>query len=381
MSNKVNIKARIKRHSRILKDNISNFSFSKNDKQNYWYNVVLFVMIFFIPIYPYISSMVYGNSYDFYRWDIDESSIIWSYYTSESSFVDENWPILESNDSFLSINTILDDKRDLSWTNEIIDYEVESGESISSIAYKFEVSTNSIYWANNFSKNHIIHPGDIIKVPPVSWLIHQIKSWDTLSSIAKKYNVDEIKIQEQNLLSLEDDIKVWDVLVIPWAIKIPDPVVVPKNTKTYANNTSSSSSSSSSSSWGYSFSNNALSQYSNTKWVYKLVWRAPQHTFYWWNCTWYVAQYKNVNWWWNAKDWLKNASWKWASTWSSPQLWSIVVFNWRWYNPRYGHVAIVMEIKWSDLIVSDMNYRKLWEVTYRKIPINDRAIIWYIYVD
>jgi hypothetical protein len=28
-----------------------------------------------------------------------------------------------------------------------------------------------------------------------------------------------------------------------------------------------------------------------------------------------------------------------------------------------------------------MNYRRLYEVTYRKIPINDRAIKWYIYVD
>jgi hypothetical protein len=28
-----------------------------------------------------------------------------------------------------------------------------------------------------------------------------------------------------------------------------------------------------------------------------------------------------------------------------------------------------------------MNYRRLNEVTYRKIPKNDRAIQWYIYVN
>jgi hypothetical protein len=28
-----------------------------------------------------------------------------------------------------------------------------------------------------------------------------------------------------------------------------------------------------------------------------------------------------------------------------------------------------------------MNYRRLNEVTYRKIPKNDRAIQWYIYID
>jgi hypothetical protein len=40
-----------------------------------------------------------------------------------------------------------------------------------------------------------------------------------------------------------------------------------------------------------------------------------------------------------------------------------------------------MDIQWDSLYISDMNYRKLWEVTYRKIPKNHRAITWYIYVD
>lgn len=29
---------------------------------------------------------------------------------------------------------------------------------------------------------------------------------------------------------------------------------------------------------------------------YSLTKRKAQHTFYWGNCTWFVAQYKNVNW-------------------------------------------------------------------------------------
>jgi hypothetical protein len=28
-----------------------------------------------------------------------------------------------------------------------------------------------------------------------------------------------------------------------------------------------------------------------------------------------------------------------------------------------------------------MNYRKLYEVTYRKIPVSSSSITWYIYVD
>jgi surface antigen len=62
-------------------------------------------------------------------------------------------------------------------------------------------------------------------------------------------------------------------------------------------------------------------------------------------------------------------------------LWSIVVFDGRGYNPRYWHVGIVTDIKWSDIIVSDMNYRKINEVTYRRVPMNNRSIKGYIYID
>lgn len=382
MKSKINIKARIKRHARILKYHIlSKNEWNKKIKTNYGYNFVLIFVLFLLPLYPALSWIVYwNNEYEFYRGDIDESSIIWTYSTAELE-EDYNWAIIESNDSFLSINTILDWERDLSWTNEIIDYEVEPWDSISSIAYKFKVSNNSILWANNFSKWHIIHPWDMIKVPPVSWLIHQVEKWDTISSIAKKYDIEEEKIISQNLLSLEDKIKTWDVLVIPWAIKIPEP---PKYNNTYVatnNNSNKVNTNTTTKATWYSFANTSKSTYTDNKWTYTLVRRKPQHTFYWWNCTWYVAQYKNVNWWWNAKDWLNNAKAKWHSTSMTPNLWSIVVLHWKWYNPKYGHVAIVMWINWSELIVSDMNYRKLWEITYRKISTNDRAIIWYIHVD
>jgi hypothetical protein len=40
-----------------------------------------------------------------------------------------------------------------------------------------------------------------------------------------------------------------------------------------------------------------------------------------------------------------------------------------------------MEVYSDHIIVSDMNYRRINEVTYRKVPINDRSIDGYIYVD
>jgi len=372
----INKQARRKRLKRIISSSENtNFSFTWFEQLKFTksYIFVLIFVTFLMPFYPRFASIAYNNNqYDFIRNDIDESSIIGSFYADYDELYDDA-PILESADSFLSINNILDDERDLAWTNEIVEYEIQYWDSISSIAYDFKVSNNSIYWANDFSKSHIIHPWDIIKVPPISWLIHQIKSWDSISTIAKKYDVDSLKISEQNLLSLDEELSIWDVLVIPWAIKkVVKPVYKPVANKYKAPSKTATD---------YGFSKYASSSYVNDQGSYKLVRRKPQHTFYWWNCTRYVWQYKDVNWWWNANQWIKNAQAKWRPTWNTPTLWSIIVFDWRGYNPRYWHVWIVMDIKWSDIIVSDMNYRRINEVTYRKIPIADRSIKWYIYVD
>jgi len=326
----INKQARRKRLKRIISSSENtNFSFTWFEQLKFTksYIFVLIFVTFLMPFYPRFASIAYNNNqYDFIRNDIDESSIIGSFYADYDELYDDA-PILESADSFLSINNILDDERDLAWTNEIVEYEIQYWDSISSIAYDFKVSNNSIYWANDFSKSHIIHPWDIIKVPPISWLIHQIKSWDSISTIAKKYDVDSLKISEQNLLSLDEELSIWDVLVIPWAIKkVVKPVYKPVANKYKAPSKTATD---------YGFSKYASSSYVNDQGSYKLVRRKPQHTFYWWNCTRYVWQYKDVNWWWNANQWIKNAQAKWRPTWNTPTLWSIIVFDWRGYNPRY----------------------------------------------
>ncbi len=359
---RVNVKARLNRHLRIVKENIWVGGKTKILNTGYDFKLVLFCILFITPVYPTLASFMYNTSrYDFYRWNIDESSIIESYYWWEDNLSEINSPILESTDSFISVNTILNDERDLAGTNEIVDYEVKPGDSFSVIAYRFRVSTNSILWANDFSKKHVLHPWEVIKIPPVTWLIHQVKSWDTISSISKKYDTAEEKIKEQNWLSDWEKLIIWDVLTIPWAIKkIPKPVYRKKT---------------------YSYTKKAWkSQYVKKTWSYKLTWRKP-YSWAAWNCTWYVASYADVNWRWNANQWIKNARSAGRTISKTPKVWSIVQLTGRWYNRRYWHVALVMEVTATDIIVSDMNYRKLYEVTYRKLKRTDRAIDWYIYLD
>jgi len=173
------------------------------------------VVVFLLPIYPALASFVHNNTVlDFYRGDIDESSILESYIADDMG-ENSTGLVVESKDSFLSINTLLDDERDISNINEVIDYEVKYGESIASIAQKFGISYNTLYWANNLNKNSTLHPGDIIKVPPVSGLVHTVKSGDTLSVIAEKYEVDIDEIRKQNDLSASDTLIAGKELVIP----------------------------------------------------------------------------------------------------------------------------------------------------------------------
>lgn len=378
MVSNVNLKARIERHSRIIKNNIWNIHPFRSLYYRLNYNIVLFLVIFLFPVYPLFSSYFYDNSaYDYY---IDETTILESYSQDEETAEFEGRNVMLSSDSFLSVNTILDSKRDMTGYNEIIRYNVQSGDSFSTIAAKHGISINSILWANNFDSKKVLKPGENIVLPPVSGLIHTIQSWDTLSMIAKKYGVSEAKILEQNSLSQGALLRKGDSIVIPGAIKkVEKPVVVASKSKTSSKKVSSASKNASQ--WGYSFTSWGSSEFIDSDGAYDLVKRKPQWTFYWGNCTRFVAQYKNVNWSGNAKDWLRNAQSKGHDTGTNPTIGSIVVFNGKWYNPRYGHVWIVIDIKGSDIIVKDMNYRKLNEVTVRKVPKSDGAIRGYIYVD
>ena len=369
---KVNIKARIDRHSRWLKENITlkNKLFSAFKKNNFIYKIATAFMLLSVPIYPMFAWIIHNsNELEFYRWYIDEDSILWaywSYYDREEEISSSN--IIETQDDFLADTWILSEDRDYEWTNEIRTYSIKSWDSISTIASKFWVSWDTIKIYNNLSWN-TINPWKQLKIPATSGIPYKVKSWDSFLAIANKYKIEKNKILEFNWFDNSKKLKIWEDIFLPWAKKIipkKPAYIAPK--KTYAKRNT----------------NYVWNQYTNSKWVYKLKWRKP-YSWAWWNCTYYVASYKNVNWRWNANQWMRNAAAKWNKVvygrWFKPKVWSIISFAWRGYNLRYGHVGIVMEVKSDYMIVSDMNYKRLNEVTYRKVSLNDNRIVWYIYVN
>ncbi len=91
--------------------------------------------------------------------------------------------------------------------------------------------------------------------------------------------------------------------------------------------------------------------------------------------------YKNVTWRGNAKQWIRNAAAQGIPTGNTPYPGAIIQFSGGEYNPYYGHVGIVVAVEGDELVIKDMNYRALNEVTVRRIDRDDPAIDGYIYVD
>ena len=94
-------------------------------------------------------------------------------------------------------------------------YVVRSGDSFASIAKMFDVSINTILWANNLSRGATLSIGQTLVILPVSGVQHTVKSGDTLSNIAKKYKGDLEEISTFNGFDTDDKLAVGSVIIIP----------------------------------------------------------------------------------------------------------------------------------------------------------------------
>lgn len=77
--------------------------------------------------------------------------------------------------------------------NETISiYEVREGDTLAQIAEMYDVTPNTIRWANDLKG--AISKGQRLVILPITGISHTVKSGDTVASIAKKYkgNADEI---------------------------------------------------------------------------------------------------------------------------------------------------------------------------------------------
>jgi LysM repeat protein len=106
--------------------------------------------------------------------------------------------------------------------DKVITYEVQAGDSLGSIAQKFLVSIATILWENNLGLSSYLHPGDKLKILPVSGLTHTIKKGDTIKKIATLYGATpEAIIKFNKLKSDGSDLVTGEKIIVPNGAKQP----------------------------------------------------------------------------------------------------------------------------------------------------------------
>ena len=92
-------------------------------------------------------------------------------------------------------------------TLEIRTYAVEPGDTISSIADKFELSPETIIWANPDLENNpdFLWVGQELRILPVDGVYHQVGGGDTIEGIAGTFKVDPAAIIDFPLNELDPD--------------------------------------------------------------------------------------------------------------------------------------------------------------------------------
>lgn len=257
---------------------------------------------------------------------------------------------------------------------EIITYEIKSGDTPSSIAEYFSISTNTLLWANNLTLADAtrIKIGDKLVILPVSGVRHVIKKGETISSVAKKYSADAVKIISFNGLKEGDALEIDSVLVIPDG-KMPAPPAPKRARTTLAYVDTNANTPGASGVYRY-----VTSEQFNTSNTEAGDDHPPAHgrRFPWGQCTYYVALRRHVPWNGDAKNWIRNAKAYGYKTGNVPVVGSIVATT---ENPRYGHVAYVEAVGDGKITISEMNYVGLGIKSVRVLSVNSPVIKGYIY--
>lgn len=404
MSSTPNYKARI---NRALRNNVRVPSVAESFRKIKWFTVFL-VVIF--PIYPSLAAITGAVSVT----DVgsyDESTILASFTDTEGlDYISEDGLVTVKTDSLSGAEDEAESSENLKKTpvpqSNVKTYTVVEYDDVIKIGKKFNMEPEVILWSNNLSMSDTLRVGQVLKIPPVSGLVHILQPRETVSDLARIYNVSSREILEFNNIADATKIRDGAKLMIPGAVRPPvveekselavpkkseKPVEKPKNTekktekkadkKAEKDNQKATKKSEESKVEAPEKKPESKPLPNGLKDRYSIKFTGMGRGFVAGNCTWHVARNKNVTWRGNANQWIRNARAKGVPTGKTPIVGSIVQFSGHGYNSYYGHVGIVTDITDEHIIVSDMNYRGLYEVTIRKVPKNSPAIDGYIYVD
>ncbi|MFH1412692.1 MAG: M23 family metallopeptidase [bacterium] len=101
----------------------------------------------------------------------------------------------------------------------VIEYVVQSGDTVSTIAQSFGITVNTILWENNLTAYSYIKPGQKLAILPSSGVRHKVKSGDSIIALARKYDIEQEEIMKANGITNPNQLKIGHDLIIPGGTK------------------------------------------------------------------------------------------------------------------------------------------------------------------
>ncbi len=168
-------------------------------------------------------------------------------YKSGSDYTSQNMPILKPSRNIdpLAVGggdvTIVSDSAlvsevgpagtiaDITESNkhgEISTYTVEKGDTIQGIAKEFDVSVNTIKWANDL-KSDKLKVGQELVILPITGVRYTIKRGGTIRDIVKKYGGDVEEVALYNGVDADEELSAGTEVIVPHG-EVIVPIVAPK---------------------------------------------------------------------------------------------------------------------------------------------------------
>lgn len=245
----------------------------------------------------------------------------------------------------------------------VSEYVVEDGDTLSVIAQQHALFTDTLRWANNLDDPDKLKIGQVLFLPPADGVLVRVGTGDTLAGLVEKFHGDLDTVLRANFLQPGDLPAVDGWLMIPGgqgpAFVRPEPAPEPAPRRAPAPAVSSS----------------------YVRPAVPIAYQNPSR-FPFGQCTWYVAQKRNVPWNGNAWQWYGNAQAYGYRVGSQPRPGAIQV---TWESYYYGHVSYVESVNGDgSWTVSEMNYGGSngggWgRVSWRRVRPGQVPLIGFIY--
>lgn len=220
---------------------------------------------------------------------------------------------------------------------DIVVYVAKSGDTVSHLAQKFHVTSDSIRWSNNISGD-TLQTGVKLYIPPLTGIVYKVQPGDTPAKLADKFNASKDKIIAFNDAETTG-LKVGERILIPGGSKAAAVVHSVVSTVSFGG-------------WG---GGSASYGYNGYDYGY---------------CTWWVANLRakagnpvpaNLG---NASTWAVRAAAFGLPTGSKPRVGAAVVTS----TAGAGHVAYVTAVGNGTITISEMNHIGWNRVDSRTIP-------------